>query len=62
MKLKEIDPLIDVQETMNRVAKAENEKIAVFDFAAAAETAADGQKRAEKKFRGHTTGMDCSGG
>ena len=39
----------DVQETMNKVVKAENEKIAAVDFATATETAADGQKRAEIK-------------
>ena len=48
-ELKEIDPPKDVQETMNKVVKAENEKIAAVDFATAAETAADGQKRAEIK-------------
>ena len=48
-ELKEIDPPKDVQETMNKVVKAENEKIAAVDFATAAETAADGQKRSEIK-------------
>ena len=48
-ELKEIDPPKDVQETMNKVVKAENEKVAAVDFATAAETAADGQKRAEIK-------------
>lgn len=48
-ELKEIDPPKDVQETMNKVVKAENEKIAAIDFATAAETAADGQKRAKIK-------------
>ena len=48
-ELKEIDPPKDVQETMNKVVKAENEKIAAIDFATAAETFADGQKRAEIK-------------
>jgi regulator of protease activity HflC (stomatin/prohibitin superfamily) len=48
-ELKEIDPPPDVQETMNKVVKAENEKVAAVDFATAAETAADGQKRAEIK-------------
>ena len=48
-ELKEIDPPKDVQETMNKVVKAENEKIAAVDFATATETAADGQKRAEIK-------------
>jgi regulator of protease activity HflC (stomatin/prohibitin superfamily) len=48
-ELKEIDPPKDVQETMNKVVKAENEKIAAIDFATATETTADGQKRAEIK-------------
>jgi regulator of protease activity HflC (stomatin/prohibitin superfamily) len=52
-ELKEIDPPTDVQETMNKVVKAENEKIAAVDFATAAETAADGEKRsAIKKAEG----------
>ena len=48
-ELKEIDPPVDVQETMNKVVKAENEKIAAIDFATAVETQADGQRRAEIK-------------
>ena len=48
-ELKEIDPPKDVQETMNKVVKAENEKIAAVDFATAAETAADGEKRSQIK-------------
>ncbi len=48
-ELKEIDPPKDVQETMNKVVKAENEKIAAVDFATARETAADGDKRAKIK-------------
>lgn len=48
-ELKEIDPPQDVQETMNKVVKAENEKIAAIDFATAVETQADGQRRAEIK-------------
>ena len=48
-ELKEIDPPQDVQETMNKVVKAENEKIAAIDFATATETQADGQRRAEIK-------------
>ena len=46
-ELKEIDPPKDVQETMNKIVKAENEKIAAIDFATAQETQADGLKRAE---------------
>jgi regulator of protease activity HflC (stomatin/prohibitin superfamily) len=48
-ELKEIDPPADVQETMNKVVKAENEKIAALDFANAREREADGMKRAEIK-------------
>jgi len=48
-ELKEIDPPKDVQETMNKVVKAENEKIAAIDFATARETTADGEKRAKIK-------------
>ena len=48
-ELKEIDPPKDVQETMNKVVKAENEKIAAVDFATATETMADGARRAEIK-------------
>ena len=48
-ELKEIDPPQEVQETMNKVVKAENEKISAIDFATAAETTADGLKRAEIK-------------
>jgi regulator of protease activity HflC (stomatin/prohibitin superfamily) len=48
-ELKEIDPPKDVQETMNKVVKAENEKVAAVDFATATETMADGARRAEIK-------------
>ncbi len=48
-ELKEIDPPKDVQDTMNKVVKAENEKISAVDFATAAETVADGEKRASIK-------------
>jgi len=48
-ELKEIDPPQDVQETMNKVVKAENEKIAAVDYATAKETVADGDRRAEIK-------------
>jgi regulator of protease activity HflC (stomatin/prohibitin superfamily) len=48
-ELKEIDPPQDVQETMNKVVKAQNEMVAAVDFATAAETNADGVKRAEIK-------------
>jgi regulator of protease activity HflC (stomatin/prohibitin superfamily) len=48
-ELKEIDPPKDVQETMNKVVKAENEKVAALDFADAVERQADGEKRAQIK-------------
>jgi len=48
-ELKEIDPPADVQETMNKVVKAENEKVAALDFANAVERQADGTKRSEIK-------------
>ncbi len=48
-ELKEIDPPKDVQETMNKVVKAENEKVAALDFADAVERQADGIKRSEIK-------------
>jgi regulator of protease activity HflC (stomatin/prohibitin superfamily) len=48
-ELKQIDPPKDVQETMNKIVKAENEKLAAVDFATAAETVADGKKRAAIK-------------
>jgi regulator of protease activity HflC (stomatin/prohibitin superfamily) len=48
-ELKEIDPPPDVQETMNKVVKAVNEKVAAIDFATATETQADGQRRAAIK-------------
>ena len=49
VELKEITPPQDVQETMKRVIKAENEKDAANDFATARETEADGIKRAKIK-------------
>jgi regulator of protease activity HflC (stomatin/prohibitin superfamily) len=48
-ELKEIDPPADVQETMNKVVKAENEKISAVDYATARETQADGERRAAIK-------------
>jgi regulator of protease activity HflC (stomatin/prohibitin superfamily) len=55
-ELKEIDPPKDVQETMNKIVKAENEKMAAIDYATAVETKADGEKRAEiKKAEGIKT-------
>lgn len=48
-ELKQIDPPKDVQETMNKIVKAENEKVAAVDYATAAETVSDGEKRAAIK-------------
>ena len=49
-ELKEINPPPDVQATRNKVVKAENEKIAAIDTATAAETEADGRRRAVIKL------------
>ena len=49
VELKEIVPPQDVQDTMNKVIKAENEKRAAVDFATATETQADGKRRAAIK-------------
>lgn len=49
VEMKEITPPRDVQETMNKVIKAQNEKDAAKDFATAQETQADGLKRAKIK-------------
>jgi regulator of protease activity HflC (stomatin/prohibitin superfamily) len=49
VEMKEIVPPKDVQDTMNKVIKAENEKDAAIDFATARETEADGKKRAAIK-------------
>ena len=48
-ELKEIKPPDKVQETMNSVVIAANEKIAAQDFATATETKADGERRATIK-------------
>ena len=48
-ELKEINPPADVQETMNKVVKASNERVAAIDFATARETQADGERRAAIK-------------
>ena len=45
-ELKEIQPPQDVQSVMNEVVVAEKKKVAAIDFATAAETNADGTKRA----------------
>ena len=49
VELKEIVPPKDVQDTMNSVIKAENSKTAAIDMATAAETVADGKRRAAIK-------------
>ncbi len=49
VELQRIEPPDDVQEAMNQVVKAENEKIAALDLATAIETKADGERRAEIK-------------
>lgn len=48
-ELKEINPPADVQDTMNKVVKASNERVAAVDFATARETQADGERRAAIK-------------
>lgn len=48
-EIKEIEPPRDVQEAMNEVVKAENEKIAAVNHAMAVETRADGARRAKVK-------------
>jgi regulator of protease activity HflC (stomatin/prohibitin superfamily) len=45
-ELKEINPPRGVQEAMNNVVVANNQKVAAVDFATATETKADGEKRA----------------
>lgn len=58
-ELKEISPPKDVQETMNKVVKAENEKEAAKDFALAKETEADGDKKARiKKAEGEAEAIE----
>lgn len=49
VELKEIEPPDDVQDTMNMVIKAENDKQSAIDFANARETKADGERRASIK-------------
>ncbi len=50
VELQRIEPPKDVQDAMNKVVKAENEKIAAKDLATAIETQADGERRAEIKI------------
>lgn len=49
-ELKEIQPPKEVQEVMNSVVVANNQKIAAADFATATETKADGERRAKIKI------------
>lgn len=49
VEMMEITPPEDVQDTMNKVLKAENEKRSAIDFATAKETEADGLRRARIK-------------
>lgn len=49
VELQRIDPPQDVQQAMNNVVKAENEKIAAKDLALATEIRADGDKKASIK-------------
>jgi len=49
VEVQRIEPPQDVQQSMNEVVKATQEKIAAEDFATAVETRADGEKRAKIK-------------
>ena len=49
VEIQKIEPPEDVQAAMNKVVKAEQEKIAALDLATASETKADGERRAEIK-------------
>jgi len=49
-ELKEIEPPAAVQEVMNSVVVANNQKVAAQDFATATETKADGERRAAIKM------------
>ncbi|MCJ7473387.1 MAG: SPFH/Band 7/PHB domain protein [Actinobacteria bacterium] len=61
VEIQKIEPPEDVQNSMNKVVKAEQEKIAAMDTATATETRADGEKRAEiKKAEGVRQGLILS--
>jgi len=61
VEIQKIEPPADVQDAMNKVVKAEQEKIAARDMATATETRADGEKRAEiKKAEGVRRGLVLS--
>ena len=63
VEIQKIEPPEDVQDSMNKVVKAEQEKIAAMDMATAAETRADGEKRAEiKRAEGVKRGLILSVG
>ncbi|NOQ37388.1 SPFH/Band 7/PHB domain protein [archaeon] len=49
VELQRIEPPADVQESMNKVVKAEKDMVSAKDFATATETKADGEKRADIK-------------
>ena len=57
VEVQRIEPPGDVQDAMNEVVKAEQQKIAAVNFATAVETKADGQRRAAiKEAEGLATG------
>jgi len=61
VEIQKIEPPTDVQDAMNKVVKAEQEKISAMDMATAAETRADGEKRAEiKRAEGVKRGLILS--
>jgi regulator of protease activity HflC (stomatin/prohibitin superfamily) len=63
VELQRIEPPQDVQAAMNKVVKAENEKIAATDMATAIETQADGARRAEiKKAEGRAMAIKLKAG
>jgi len=63
VELQRIEPPNDVQAAMNKVVKAENEKIAAMDMATAVETQADGVRRAEiKKAEGRAMAIKLKAG
>jgi regulator of protease activity HflC (stomatin/prohibitin superfamily) len=58
VEIQKIEPPQDVQDAMNKVVKAEQEKIAATDLATATEIEADGARRAEiKKAEGIRQGL-----
>ena len=62
-ELKEIDPPKDVQETMNKVVKAENEKVAALDYRQRGrEAGGRGKEGGDQEGRRHQAGQDSCGG